>query len=46
LDALDACRNPDYDSVNCPVVPSDIFYLFRSEDRRIIRSFPGGTIYI
>jgi DNA-binding winged helix-turn-helix (wHTH) protein/DNA-binding beta-propeller fold protein YncE len=40
LDGLDACQSPVYDHVDCPLVPSHIYHLFRSSDRRILRSFP------
>jgi len=39
LDGWDACRQPAYDHVGCPVVPSHIYHLLRTSDRQILRSF-------
>jgi DNA-binding winged helix-turn-helix (wHTH) protein/DNA-binding beta-propeller fold protein YncE len=44
LDGVDACQNPAYDEIGCPVTPSHIFHVFRPADRQIIRSFPASPV--
>jgi hypothetical protein len=45
LDGWDACSTPGYDHLGCPLVPSQIFHLFRLGDRKVIQSMalPLGT---
>jgi hypothetical protein len=39
LEARDACTDPKYDHEGCPQVPSHTFHLWRTTDRRLLRSF-------
>ncbi len=42
----DACRSEHYDRRGCPVVPGEIFHLFRTSDRRFVKAmgWPTGTL--
>jgi DNA-binding beta-propeller fold protein YncE len=44
LDGLDACGTPEYDHSGCPVIPSRVFHLLRSNDGQILQSlsYPPG----
>lgn len=44
----DACRTPSYDYIGCPLVPGEVFHVFRLADHRIAKTFglppqTGGT---
>jgi DNA-binding beta-propeller fold protein YncE len=38
VDGKDACANPDYDHVGCPIVPGGILNVFRVDDSILLRS--------
>lgn len=38
LDGADACSATHYDHQGCPSVPSAIFYLFRLEDQKVVKT--------
>jgi DNA-binding winged helix-turn-helix (wHTH) protein/DNA-binding beta-propeller fold protein YncE len=39
LPGREACLDPQYDHIECPAVPSSVYHLLRSADRKIVKTF-------